>query len=208
MTDIATRLRLAREAAGFTTAAEAAERFGWNYPTYAGHENGSRGIRTDVVRRYALAFRVSPLWLIDGSQGENGRARLSSKPPGQLDSSRGFSDSDLAPYIPASATQKHAISAAIASLTPGWRHIETWISGRNWHAYAIVKDDIVVIGSPPSPAPGDIVVASWADPDSITTLGQRSADTVILPPGEPHPIGNPAILGTVAMVIRPPRSAD
>lgn len=67
MTDKAERLRRAREEAGFETAKEAAERFGWVIPTYFGHENGSRGFRAETAGAYARAFRVRPEWLLYGS---------------------------------------------------------------------------------------------------------------------------------------------
>lgn len=57
------RLQQARQAAGFRTAKEAAERFHWNYETYAQHENGNRGISRSA-KRYARAFKVSEAWLL------------------------------------------------------------------------------------------------------------------------------------------------
>lgn len=63
MTD---RLRSARESAGYTDATAAALAFGWKPPTYLAHENGSRGLRPDVARRYARAFGVNPEWLLFG----------------------------------------------------------------------------------------------------------------------------------------------
>lgn len=60
------RLRLARERAGFGNAADAARRFGWKESTYAGHENGSRGIKPGVGHDYARAFRVPVAWLMFG----------------------------------------------------------------------------------------------------------------------------------------------
>jgi hypothetical protein len=65
--DRAARLRLARASAGFKGPAEAVERFRWNYQTYAGHENGNKGIsRPGVAARYAKAFNVSESWLLTG----------------------------------------------------------------------------------------------------------------------------------------------
>ncbi|TYO91452.1 helix-turn-helix protein [Oceanicella actignis] len=63
------RLRLARERAGFETAAEAARRFGWQIVTYRHHENGTRGFRRPDALKYARAFRVSPEWLLFGTGG-------------------------------------------------------------------------------------------------------------------------------------------
>lgn len=54
------RLKAAREAAGFKTAVEAAERFDWPPTTYYGHENGSRGITKSAAEKYARAFGIAP----------------------------------------------------------------------------------------------------------------------------------------------------
>jgi len=60
------RLRKARMGAGLKSAAIAAEKHHWNYPTYAGHENGSRGFRSETAQTYAKAFKVPLEWLITG----------------------------------------------------------------------------------------------------------------------------------------------
>lgn len=70
--DRADRLKLARERAGFETAADAARRFGWRTSTYAGHENGSRGIKPGVGEDYARAFRVPVGWLMYGTGSPDG----------------------------------------------------------------------------------------------------------------------------------------
>lgn len=65
--DINQRLRAAREAAGYKSAAEAARAVGVPYPTYAGHENGAKGaFRREEAARYARTFKVSPEWLLFG----------------------------------------------------------------------------------------------------------------------------------------------
>lgn len=68
------RLRSARERAGYTDATAAAVAFGWKAPTYLAHENGSRGLRPDVARRYARAFGVDPEWLLFGRGGTPSKA--------------------------------------------------------------------------------------------------------------------------------------
>ncbi|MBZ9852828.1 helix-turn-helix domain-containing protein [Mesorhizobium sp. CA13] len=71
MTDItrideqAARLKKAREMRGFDSAKAAASYFGFNYNTYAQHENGRAGI-TRAAKEYARAFRVREAWLITG----------------------------------------------------------------------------------------------------------------------------------------------
>jgi repressor LexA len=62
------RLQQARENRGFKTAKDASAYFGWNYDTYAQHENGTRGIAR-AAGKYAKAFRVSEGWLLTG-EGE------------------------------------------------------------------------------------------------------------------------------------------
>ncbi|WP_420959328.1 helix-turn-helix domain-containing protein [Brucella sp. IR073] len=68
------RLIQAREAAGFKSAHEAAQHFGWGYSTYASHENGQRGIRLDAARKYARAYRVDVAWLLAGNEPKTNKA--------------------------------------------------------------------------------------------------------------------------------------
>jgi phage repressor protein C with HTH and peptisase S24 domain len=69
------RLKFAREAAGFRSAAEAARRLSVPYGTYAGHENGSRGIKDGELESYAKAFKVSLTWLAFG-EGDQQKANV------------------------------------------------------------------------------------------------------------------------------------
>ncbi|MEO0975995.1 MAG: helix-turn-helix transcriptional regulator [Pseudomonadota bacterium] len=68
MTDVHERLKEARIAAGFATVQEACEAFGFKYPTYAGHENGQRGMKADAMARYARAYNISVEWLLTGKK--------------------------------------------------------------------------------------------------------------------------------------------
>ena len=60
------RLRRARERAGFKSAANAAEHFGWNYRAYAAHESHQNRYR-NKAEVYAAAFNVSVDWLLTGN---------------------------------------------------------------------------------------------------------------------------------------------
>ena len=60
------RLVAARKAAGYETSADAAAALGAQYPTYAGHENGSSGFRHKTAAIYARKFSVSLEWLLTG----------------------------------------------------------------------------------------------------------------------------------------------
>lgn len=66
--DRAARLEEARKRAGFKLAVDAAKAFGWNENTYRSHENGHRGMRFDVLDRYAKAFKANAMDIWNGTQ--------------------------------------------------------------------------------------------------------------------------------------------
>ncbi len=59
------RLRQARRARGFGTAAAAADAFGWNRNTYGSNENGNAPFSYRRAKEYAAAFGVDADWLYD-----------------------------------------------------------------------------------------------------------------------------------------------
>src|SRR3569623_1039483 len=61
------RLREARMAKGFETAAAAADAFGWNRNTYGSNENGNAPFSYRRAKEYAAAFGVRPEWLYDAA---------------------------------------------------------------------------------------------------------------------------------------------
>lgn len=66
MNDVSDRLQQARKAAGYKSAAAAAESMGVPTPTYSGHENGSRGFKSVTAQKYAKFFKVDVAWLLYG----------------------------------------------------------------------------------------------------------------------------------------------
>jgi transcriptional regulator with XRE-family HTH domain len=60
------RLRESRKLAGFATAKEAAEAFGWNKNTVTSNENGNRTFSREAAARYAKAYHVDIGWLLTG----------------------------------------------------------------------------------------------------------------------------------------------
>jgi hypothetical protein len=70
------RLRNARIGAGYKTATAAAAALRIPYATYAGHENGSRGIKQRDFEFYARMFGVSAAWLAFGTQDPEVRLRM------------------------------------------------------------------------------------------------------------------------------------
>jgi len=71
---MADRLKQARKMAGFKTAQDAADAFGWQAGAYRHHENGTRSFDVDAAKRYGRAFKVNPGWLLalDTLQPANG----------------------------------------------------------------------------------------------------------------------------------------
>lgn len=76
----AIRLQKAREARGFSSAREAAQRLGFNYETYSQHERGLRGL-SRAAADYAKAFKVSVGWLMNGEGSGPGQDSLVARDP-------------------------------------------------------------------------------------------------------------------------------
>ena len=69
MTTLGSRLREAREAAGFKSARAAAIRHGWKVSTYSAHENGQNEYGPDEAKSYSKAFKTKASWLLT-NEGE------------------------------------------------------------------------------------------------------------------------------------------
>ena len=119
MDDRAARLRQARLAAGFETAAAAAEAHGWNRNTYASNENGNAPYSWRRARDYAAAFGVRPDWLYDAqassdaSEGGAPRApligRVGADPGGEVLLAGGQAPPEFAPLPPGGTARAVAL---------------------------------------------------------------------------------------------------
>ena len=114
MDDRSHRLREARQAKGFDTAAAAADAFGWNRNTYASNENGNAPFSYRRAKEYASAFDVRVEWLYDAAgpmrpAAEAGLVRVigrvGANPDGVVLFATGQEAGDLAP-IPPGGTDK------------------------------------------------------------------------------------------------------
>lgn len=201
----ATRLRRAREKAGYETPTAAAAAFGWAYPTYAGHENGSRGMRPDALMRYAKAFRVSPAWLLDGT--EDGKAQPKPRP-------EGFAEPDVAPYAPPDTRSAKSMTDIVKALAPAAKKPQVMVAQRDHISYGILAGDLLIISEPRGVGSGEVVVVTLADEQSgaaVTMLRQRSGDQLCAPIGQRLPDEDEmsaGILGQVVAVIRAPEIAS
>lgn len=205
MTGESERLRQARKAAGFATAADAAARFGWNYPTYAGHENGQRGLKTDVAKAYAKAFRVESSWLLFGTGPSEPALTMHAMAPPP-----GLAESEVEPFFADTRREERQIEQLAEALAPSLRQRMIYRAARNYGAYAILEGDLLVIDPTGAmPRPGAIAIVTLADPETgaaSSVLRQAAGETFIAPPGMKHEdedTMSKAALGTVVAVMRP-----
>ena len=68
MKDVGSRLRRAREAAGYRTQKQFAETHGLKQPTYHMHETGKRGLKRETAEHYAELLGVTTAWLLLGDE--------------------------------------------------------------------------------------------------------------------------------------------
>lgn len=110
------RLREARLARGFETAAAAADACGWNRNTYASNENGNAPFSYRKAKDYAAALGVRADWLYDAAGPMRPSAEpgfvpivgmVGANPDGVVLFAMGQEPTDLAP-IPPGGTEKAA----------------------------------------------------------------------------------------------------
>lgn len=117
----AERLREARIARGYETAAAAADAFGWNRNTYASNENGNAPFSYRKAKDYAGAFGVRPEWLYDAAGGMRPEVEpgyvpivgmVGANPEGIVLFALGQEPTDLAPIPPGGTEQARALRVA------------------------------------------------------------------------------------------------
>ncbi len=179
------RLKQARERAGFKTIRQAVDRFGWSYPTYAGHENGSRGFKIDTAQRYAKAYRVPVQYLMFGTTKEQLEATLegafSSRPKPDFAIHRdGFGEGDVAFVRPEqNPEQINKFQKVAEVLAPDVKSVSFYVSAKNTPSYMLQIDDVLVCDVNPDVKPGDDIIFTRIDPE--TGAGKTHIAT-FLPP--------------------------
>lgn len=184
--------------AGFATAADAAMTFGWKYPTYAGHENGNRGMKVPDLRKYAKAFNVSETWLMTGKTEMH---RDQTSPPGLSES--------LADYHAPTDTLRLAMQRLATQMYPESRSMTTLLVPRDYPTLALLRGDVVFVDlSRIDPPPGTIVVSRIVDTQGVdaTTFRLSGPGGPIPPFGEP-PLDDDQVEGIVGTVIGSLRGA-
>lgn len=194
----AARLRQARIEAGFDTAAAAAQRFGWTYATYAGHENGHRGIKLPDLQKYARAFGVSASWLFSG------RAQATEAPR-----AGGFNEPQVVEFTGRSDSERRRLLDLARTIAPMARHPALYQMARPCPGAMLLAGDVLLIDANPTPRDGDLLVARVTLPETgeaVTELAQFRGGAVLpllgerdflADGGEAAPVGS--VLGSVRL---------
>lgn len=194
------RLRDARKASGFESAAEAAKRFGWAPSTYAGHENGHRGFKMKTARKYAAAFNVTPEWIMFGTV-----RKLLPAPPEPV--YRQLAEA-MSEYIPPTDTIAQDMNRLGRHLQPGARAITYLEVPRAYPGLSLMKGDVLVVDQlTTDPAEGTVVVCQVVDTDTgegSTVLKISARGGPVPAYGEPR-LGNSeqeSVIGSVIYSLR------
>lgn len=169
--DKSERLRAARISAGYSSAAEAAQKFGWGEATYRHHENGTRGFAADLAKRYGRAFKVRPGWLLcwenvprdlpPGAQDEEGLVVNGSVAAGVWRESEHWND------------ERTFTILGSQSPAPGVKRFGVLVEGRSMDEFydpGTVLDCISIFDSEAQPQTGDHVIVERVRPDGLREL--------------------------------------
>jgi hypothetical protein len=161
MTRFHERLRQARTAAGFRSAQAAADAFGWTYPTYAAHENGSRHAKSRAIETYAVAFGVRLQWLALGlgSMKREG----SSEAAAALQPESPQLREDAVPFQPR-PTQN--LGSLIKGMGLSSGTCCGYIATQPIPIFLLDGGDLLIIDLSRRAATGDLVLYTHADPDT------------------------------------------
>lgn len=167
-------------------------------------KNSQRSPSVENLRAIARVLGTSFIWLAEG-------VRANERPSG-------FADSDVAPWIPKSKTDKHGpsapdLSTITALLAPKAREAATYITKVGAPLFGLLPGDLLVIDMNTKPRDGDVVLATVADLNtgSGTTVLRKLATPYLLSP-DPQDTGLPlvadgnrtVIMGPVVAVARSP----
>ena len=128
MQTVGERLKIAREAAGHASAAEAARQFEWHPQNVRDHEADRRGVSPEQARTYARAYRVEPNWILYGGADPKAKAaptlvkvigRVGANPDGQVLFANGQESGDLVPLPPGGTERAVALEVRGHSMR-GW----------------------------------------------------------------------------------------
>lgn len=212
MMDISDRLRLARERAGFRSARQAAREFHWAYSTYAGHENGNRGIKRPDIDKYAAAFDVDAAWLMTGRESQSMQQTIAF---GQglpnfpsLEEPQGFQEGAIAPLRHGTDAARISIQRTASTLYPMATASSLFEVTRAHPSLSLNAGDILVVDQKSIRNTFDgLMLCQVTDPDlgtGETVIRQMTPHGLIPPYGEPAtpPGHDETPMGTILTAIR------
>lgn len=167
MSTPAERLRQARKAAGFRSAAEFARQHGIEEVTYRSHENGVRGIPVSAARHYGKLLATSWQWILTGEgdpkHGPRRRERATLHAVPVIDRVRAGQWSEVVdPHQPGDGS-----AWLYADMSVGPRSFALDIIGDSMEPL-FREGDRIIVDPDIAPRPGDFVVAKLADETEAT----------------------------------------
>jgi transcriptional regulator with XRE-family HTH domain len=167
----------ARLAAGFKTAAAAADRYGWRRSTYFAHENGQNQVTKDIAELYGYAFGVDPAWIL-GREDADKPSSTQARHPDEVRQwqealehrQRVSRESGLDPrlqFLPEFPTTTLALANTETTIKWSQR-----TAGRSWGIPTDYLDEVI------NADPGSLVFAALNLPD--TRLGLQPGDRVLI----------------------------
>lgn len=161
MKNISERLRAARIAAGFESISDAVNAYDWKYSTYAGHENGHRGIKNPDLEKYAEAFGVDQAWLLTGKEtvGRNPQSALGPNPPG-------MGEQTVSAFLGRNDTERQRLMALAKGFAPDARHVSLLQLAADVPGFMLMRDDILMVDLNSAPKEGQMLVVQVWDQES------------------------------------------
>jgi lambda repressor-like predicted transcriptional regulator len=154
------------------------------------------GMNARSISAVAAALNVSTEWLLSGTTADAPSPAYE------------FREPDVIPLRPDMQSRGAPLITAAQELAREARHIQYFICRGDFPGFAILRGDLLVIGTPPRTRDGDLVIATLADLDtgvSVTVLRQRMGDRLVPPFSSQIPDESrlsAGILGTVLAVMR------
>jgi SOS-response transcriptional repressor LexA len=172
--DRASRLRAARMKAGFASATDAAEAFGWGVAGYRHHENGTRNFGLDAAKKYGRAFRAKPGWLlcmggVDGGEPVDFASDEVLRVGGSVaagvwrEPSEDFASFEIDSPAPISSSKRFGMLVDGHSMNLFYEH-------------GSVLDCVSIFANGVEPEPGDHVIVERVRPDGLRELTVKEFD--------------------------------
>lgn len=167
-----TRLKQAREKAGYDSAQAAADAFGWNAPAYRHHENGTRGFGADAAKKYGRAFKVKPGWLL-GLENVDASQPLPNRDAGETLVVNGSVEAGVWRASEYWDDERSFVIEGMPSPAPGLERFGLVVAGHSMDEFyepGTVLDCISIFDGGTKPETGDHVIVECVRTDGLREL--------------------------------------